>query len=351
MHIRPGLRRFSLNALLVVISTVMAVLVIEVGVRIAGRGRPDLPAESAVDTFLTCDHDPLLGWIFPPDTSGSYPSGIYVTPVTTNSLGIRSGWIDAADSSTVRILVLGDSYAFGWAVPEEDAFPGMLELALEELYPERRIDIINAAVPGYGLYQQKVMYERIRRAVRVDAVISTFSLANDPIDDLRIARYLPGRLHEYSAEYRDPGSFLSRVTRASRLLTLLDQRTRAIQLSLINISPAALKASKRSLEGLMASCGDGGSDLLIAIVPRHSEISGSGGLKRSIARWMMRRPQNMVTAAARGHGVTVIDLHEVLSRVEEDEGAYLAGDVHWSPAGHRAVADTLARAVPLSWLE
>lgn len=56
-------------------------------------------------------------------------------------------------------------------------------------------------------------------------------------------------------------------------------------------------------------------------------------------------------AAIRGAGIPVADLYTVFSRAENREALFLRTDTHWSPAGARLAARTVAETVAASWPE
>jgi lysophospholipase L1-like esterase len=300
---------------------------------------------------LKCVHDSLLGWILPPDTAGSFHTYRSETAVETNAWGIRNPALNTADSASFRILVLGDSYAFGWGVAEAQAFPRRLEAKMRQRYLSRPVDVINAGIPGYGVYQQARMLEYVRAGSRVDLVVSTISLGTDALDDLRVARYLPDRLTEYSGDVLSTDGMLSRLARWSRLVAFVDQRSRGLQFHLANASPQAARELARSLDALVNRCREDGIPLMLVIVPRRSEIATGTPVRRLIGKlsvWQARRAAQRV---ARSYDVPIIDLRGVLIAAEQRAGCYLTGDVHWTPAAHEAVAEAILGALRSSWLE
>jgi hypothetical protein len=67
-----------------------------------------------------------------------------VSRVRTNSLGLRGAEIPASKSAgRERILVLGDSYAFGYGVGDEDTFAAVLERELNAEPGGRRVVVAN----------------------------------------------------------------------------------------------------------------------------------------------------------------------------------------------------------------
>jgi lysophospholipase L1-like esterase len=73
--------------------------------------------------------------------------------VQTNAIGLRDGPMGPRQPGELRILLLGDSVAFGWGVRNEDIFPRRLERHLgHEL--GRPVRVINSGVGGYNTEQE-----------------------------------------------------------------------------------------------------------------------------------------------------------------------------------------------------
>ena len=73
--------------------------------------------------------------------------------VSTNELGLRNGPI-SPKGDAFRVLLIGDSCTFGLGVEDHQSFPARLQQLLDESPPDgRRVEIINAGVPGYTSYQ------------------------------------------------------------------------------------------------------------------------------------------------------------------------------------------------------
>ena len=90
---------------------------------------------------LSADPDPELAWIFPPLSEGSVWSGAQRTEVRTDHLGLRNPRARTGRDPDKRIIVLGDSYAFGWGVQEDAAFPRQLERMVQERYPGIEVSV------------------------------------------------------------------------------------------------------------------------------------------------------------------------------------------------------------------
>lgn len=71
--------------------------------------------------------------------------------VETNKKGLRDEYFKEKPSNdTYRILVIGDSYTFGWGVNESDRYTELLERRLETK-GGKDYQVINAGIPGWGM--------------------------------------------------------------------------------------------------------------------------------------------------------------------------------------------------------
>lgn len=101
-----------------------------------------------------------------------YRSGPY--RIDVNSLGFRGGEIAVPKPpETVRIFALGESSTFGWkgARSHEEAWPGVLESKLRAAHPDRRIEVINAGVPGYTSIEQRINFMLRISHLQPDAIL------------------------------------------------------------------------------------------------------------------------------------------------------------------------------------
>jgi hypothetical protein len=148
--------------------TVPAVLVVLAGVELwvraswdAKRGTPAL--------YLS---DPVLVQRFAPNYSGWF-AGV---PIRINNLGLRDRRDYSLDkaSNSFRILLLGDSVAFGHGSIEEHTYARLLEKHLAAWRSDVDWQIWNAGVPGYNSSQELALLERVGPVYRPDLVIVGF---------------------------------------------------------------------------------------------------------------------------------------------------------------------------------
>jgi lysophospholipase L1-like esterase len=117
---------------------------------------------------------------FKPYASGVFPGNADTSrtfPYRVNLHGLRDRDRSAKTSGAHRVLVIGDSYTWGYAVAEDEAFPQTAERLLRERgYPD--IEVINGGVPDYNSRQERQLLERLIPNYRPDAVFVAY-VVND----------------------------------------------------------------------------------------------------------------------------------------------------------------------------
>ena len=110
---------------------------------------------SALPGFIK---DPILGFRLKPNEiyALTYKNGIVVKTYRLNSLGFRDDELN--HKATYKILCLGDSTTYGIGVSQtEKTFPYILEQIFKQYLLIRKsnesIDVFNAGVPSYSIYQ------------------------------------------------------------------------------------------------------------------------------------------------------------------------------------------------------
>jgi lysophospholipase L1-like esterase len=117
---------------------------------------------------------------FKPNVSGVFPGGVDMKrtfPYRTNSHGLRDRDRPAKPPGTKRVLVVGDSYTWGYAVTEEEAYPQAAERLLKERgRPD--IEVINGGMPDYNSRQERQLLEQLLPIYEPDAVFLAY-VVND----------------------------------------------------------------------------------------------------------------------------------------------------------------------------
>jgi hypothetical protein len=117
-----------------------------------------------------------LFWTMQPGLKNFYnATGNY--HINTDSHGFRgSREISTGKAaSTFRIITLGDSGPFGHGLEEEQSYQVQLEKLLSLKYPGKRIEVVNACVPGWTTQEARIFLQREGFAFKPDLVILGFN--------------------------------------------------------------------------------------------------------------------------------------------------------------------------------
>jgi lysophospholipase L1-like esterase len=185
--------------------------------------------------------DAERGWALQPNIEGWYrkEGEAYVR---INSDGLRDiEHTKAKPEGTLRIAVVGDSYAEALQVSLEETFWKILERRLQESCPAcagKRVEVVNFGVSGYGTAQELLTLQRHVRAYSPDIVLLAFTTSNDISDNSRLLKktddipyfiYRDGQL-VLDDSFRDSASYRLRVSPVGRLAVWLRGSSRVVQL-------------------------------------------------------------------------------------------------------------------------
>jgi len=87
-------------------------------------------------------------WLFEPNQTGLY--SFNAPPVTINSMGLRGPEFNLSKKT---VLLIGDSFAFGWGLRDEQTLTYKLQNLLGE-----DCQVVNTAIPGHGPFQMNLQY-------------------------------------------------------------------------------------------------------------------------------------------------------------------------------------------------
>jgi lysophospholipase L1-like esterase len=182
--------------------------------------------------------------------------------IVTNELGLRERPLRTHAAGETRILVLGDSVAFGWGVNVEDAFPRQLERGLQSSQ-KGAVETINSGVPGYNTNQELTFLEMYGPRLQPDVALLLY--VDNDIDAIDPARVHLGVLPNPRKDPRGAADyFLSR----SRFYFLLSHILPVVAGS-ITASPddrrptAGWQQSMQSLDEMARICRDRGIPLAV----------------------------------------------------------------------------------------
>ena len=126
-------------------STIVGLLIAETALRVIGY--------SFLEFYVP---DNSRGYALRPGISGWYhkENDAYIQ-INSDGLRDREHEINKP-ANTIRIAIVGDSYAEALQVAQEATFWSILEKRLNECSPNKRIEVINFGVSGYGTTQELI---------------------------------------------------------------------------------------------------------------------------------------------------------------------------------------------------
>lgn len=188
------IRRRLVYALIVYLAFLLILIAVEVGTRLTMTHLNSLDlfvvtpqqkaqvADSKQGTIF--EGDPLLLWRLKPNLNHIIWD---FTQLSTNAQHLRSDRpLQTKQNGTIRIICLGDSVTFGYRVPtvwvdkpsdyDRTAlpFPMLLEKELRAANPNKQIEVVTMAVPGYTSHQGLAWLRRDIDLLKPDLLTISF---------------------------------------------------------------------------------------------------------------------------------------------------------------------------------
>lgn len=273
-----------------------------------------------------------------------YVPGDYEVAISTNAAGMRGQREYPVERvpGKRRVLMLGDSFVFGYGVNDDEVVSAVLEDLLNARVPGST-EVINLAVSGFGQAEELVTWEHRGEAYRPDVVVLFYfenDIGNNAIsglyepgaDGLPVrtgASFLPGSNLQERMFAFPPTRWLFEHSEAWNLirnrLSSLVQRSLLSQQGLQSYSDGtsdAVELTRALLRGLVGEVRAAGARPVLVIIPDNRKLTSN-------------LPFTAEELAELG--VTVVDGRGFLTR--ED---YYGRDLHWRASGHRKAAEQLA---------
>jgi hypothetical protein len=168
------MKRLLTTALVLLTSIVIALALCEAGLRLLGIGYPDF-----------FDYDPVLGSRLRPGIKGYYlKEGKGWVSINSDGLRDREHSL-RPPPNTLRIAVLGDSFAEAMQVNREEAFWAVMEQDLRgcDRLGGRQVEVINFGQAGFGTAQELLAWRHRARKYSPDIVLLAFFTGNDVADN------------------------------------------------------------------------------------------------------------------------------------------------------------------------
>lgn len=292
-------------------------------------------------------YDPHYGWSHIPGMSGPFESHGINTFVTINSKGFRGPEIEhARDQERRRVLVLGDSYVWGYGVNEDEVFTELLRKAMPE------VEIVNMGVSGYSTDQELLLYRDEGHKYKADLVVIVVT-ENDPLGNTLTQQYVVYGKPAFQLRNGELALVNQPVPRTPLWKRAISQfATRSYILTATNRYLYSRAISGGAAPVVQKKNGDGDSGKF----PRTQEEEITARLLIELKREISARPGEgkllvVFTEDLTGSremaeylapfDISSLDLEEYID--ERDESFHLKNDFHWNAEGHKRVAEILAK--------
>lgn len=277
-----------------------------------------------------------------------YVPGDYDVRITTNSSGMRGQreYPVARAPGKRRILLLGDSFPFGYGVEDDQVVSAVLEDLLNAGGDPGGYEVVNLAVAGFGQAEELVTWEARAKNYRPDVVVLFYfenDIGNNAVANLyrvntdgHLERtgedFLPGTNLQDSMLSITPVRWLFEHSEAWNLIR--NRLSSLVQGRLIrqqglqgydDASPKATALTRALLAELVAKIRQDGAQAVFVIIPGKQTMQSSFPLT----------PQEVAAL-----GATLVDGRDYLSSAD-----YYNRDNHWKPSGHRKTAERLAEVI------
>lgn len=277
-----------------------------------------------------------------------YVPGDYDVRITSNSAGMRGQREYAVEkpAGVRRVLMLGDSFVYGYGVEDDQVVSALLEDRLNALdRGAPRWEVVNLAVSGFGQAEELVTWHARGAAYAPDVVLLFYfenDIGNNAVANLyavgadgtlvRAApEFLPGIRTQEILYSIAPIRWLFEHSEAWNLvrnrLSGVVQNTLLREQGLEKFNDTSEKGTSLTralLRQLVADVRAAGARPVIVVIPDRKEMSSTFPL-----------PAEEVAAL----GVELLDGRDYLVRAD-----YYDRDSHWRPSGHEKTAERL---VPL----
>lgn len=356
-----GKRRLSYAAI-IYLGFLLLLAAVEIGTRLT------LPHISSLSLFVVTtqqkaqvadekhsgifEGDPLLLWRLKPSLDHAVWD---FTVLSTNSQHLRSEHVGenvgAKQPGTTRIVCLGDSVTFGFRVPvvwpdrptEYDPawlpFPMLLEKELRAANPDRKIEVVTMAVPGYTSHQGLAWLRRDIDDLQPDLVIASFGWNDASLSDVPDREAISTNWYAVAVRWLIDHS--QAFAQATHWLRAKEAKARQQkQTGQPIVRPAARVSQQEYLNNMIAIQAmarlRGASVIVIAAPYRDNDPNAPEAD-------LMLQYRVALGTAMRQRGVPFVELRELTPEAYPSNEGWFGERIHPNHMGHRLIASELLK--------
>lgn len=275
---------------------------------------------------------------FKPNASGVFPGNVdskRTFPYRTNSHGLRDRDRAAKQPGARRVLVMGDSYTWGYAVAEAEAYPQVAERLLTER-GYSQIDVINGAIPDYNSRQERKLLEQLMPVYEPDAVFLGY-VVNDAEPSTAMPT-TPDEVYRHSMSWflTELAERLNRRLFRRRVLPSAKDNAGSNYLDGFDEGSVKWRDSKEALREMRDLCATAGISFTIFVMPDFTQNFDD--------RYAWRKIHDAVANWGRELDIPVFDLLNTF-RGQDHQALWVPWDGHPNAEAHRRIAEFLVARV------
>jgi lysophospholipase L1-like esterase len=293
-------------------------------------------------------YDSRYGWSHNPGASGAFETFGIQTFVKINSKGFRGPAIDYTRAPNKRrVLVLGDSYVWGYGVNEDEVFTELLRKAMPE------VEVVNMGVSGYSTDQELLLYRDEGYKYKADLVTIVLT-ENDPLGNLLTQHYII--YGKPAFQVQDEGLALlnqpvaktalwkrvaSEFATRSYVLTAANRYlySKAIQNGATSAAPPNQENGNSGAAGEFPRTAEEKITLRLLVELKREIAARQGEAELLVVFTEDLTHSQEIAQYLATFGIPSLDLEKHIH--EKDTSLHLRDDFHWNAEGHKKVAEVL----------
>ena len=373
-------RRLLMAVCALTLATLGALVIAEVGLRMLWDRPSETPTMQLFDgpTYYY-NNDALQCQLPRPDVQGVHPG--FNAAFSTNSQGLRGDreFIVPKPAGVKRVVVLGDSFAWGYGVENDEIFTSRLG----EQFPD--VEVVNLGVIGFHLRSEIAYLKHTGLRYKPDVVLLAVcqndikrhrassspagQVAPSPSQPIRDdtkqtvsrLRGLKESLRTYSYTYALVQQGVNRNKSLAQLMIRVglkeelagfDQLDDNLHASLKRYPPqveAAMEMYLEDLRELKVFLDEQGIALIVALIPALQTVDGRAldasisYTKYDASDFDLDKAYQRIAEHAEGMGIAVINpVQAFRDQIAQGDVLYLPRDMHFNAAGHQRFAERIA---------
>ena len=298
--------------------------------------------------------DPLLLWRLKPNLDQVVWD---FTVLSTNSQHLRTEHVGETvgrkQPGTIRVVCLGDSVTFGFRVPvvwpdkptEYDhewlPFPMLLEKQLRAANPERKIEVVTMAVPGYTSHQGLAWLQRDIVELQPDLLIVSFGWNDASFSDVADRETI--RTNWYAVAVRWLIDHCQAFAHATHWLRAREAKARQQkQTGQPIVRPAARVSQQEYLNNMIAIqdlARQRGAAVIVIAAPYRDNDPNAPEAE------LMLQYRVALGTTMRQRGVPFLELRELTPEAYPANEGWFGERIHPNHMGHRLMASELLKLI------